>query len=52
METTSNFLHQSFSTRKFDVDHDSNVLYCISFLVVHLSTAVNTVSGQAQMIEC
>ena len=27
------------------------MLYTISFLVVHLSTAVNTVSGQAQMID-
>ena len=27
------------------------MFYIISFLVVHLSTAVNTVSGQAQMID-
>ena len=52
MEITSNLI---FCIRVFQRESSMMIMiqmfYIISFLVVHLSTAVNTVSGQAQMID-
>ena len=50
MEITSIFLHQTIQ-RESSMMIMIQMFYIINFLVVHLSTAVNTVSGQAQMID-